>query len=524
MKHFLIALFLLGGVLLAGNVKVQVTSTRVAKGQSVGVKLIAEGSRIQFPEIKEIGGVPVENLRRSSKLETRFVNGTFSSKKQKILSFEFYPQKTVTIPSFRVRVDGKTLQSDPVTVKVVEGGAAAGGAAGGFSVQMHADKKELYVGEPLILTVDVVEPLNGSIVQMQYAPPEFKDFFVKPMGGENQRRQGKTTIHELNYLLIPNKAGKVTIPPAQVRVGLKDLNAVSDPFGIFGSPVKWYSIRSAPLTLTVKPLPVRADLIGNFVVRGTVDKREVPANKPVNYTLEISGEGSLEDLADPVFDIPGVTVYGDDAEVKSRFENGKLKSIYRKSYAFISDRDFTIPALTLTLFDPKSGKTKKISTQAIPIKVKGGVAAAAPRTGRASQPGSSSVPAASVPLQRQSDVARKATDRNGSLLTDEAYYARKAYEEKAARLPWYLAAAFAGGMAMMLFLTLLYRNVGGRGKTGKRGRHYSVEEALTILYPHTNDDPEVERMVRLLYRLKSGEKVEIDRKVLDRLAARYDRS
>jgi hypothetical protein len=112
-----------------------------------------------------------------------------------------------------------------------------------------------------------------------------------------------------------------------------------------------------------------------------------------------------------------------------------------------------------------------------------------------------------------------------NLLEDPAYYARKAYEAKAAKLPWYLAGAFAAGMVLMFVLLRLFsrKKRGIAMLSAKKGRHYSLEEALRILYPHTNDDPEVEKVVRYLYRVKNGEKkVEIDREKLDRLVAKYD--
>ncbi len=527
LKRLWIGLFFVGAMVLAGNVKVQLSSTQIAKGQNVVVKIIAEGRQVEFPVIRSIGNYPVENLRKSSKIETRIVNGNISTRSKKILSFEFYPEKTVTLPTFKVLVDGKELQTKPVTIKVVEGGAGKGvGPAGGFTLQMHLDKKRVYVGEPLILTVDAAEPIHGSIVQMQYNPPEFKEFFVKPLGGENQIRKGDLTIHELKYLLIPNKAGTITIPPAQVRVGIRDLHAVSDPFGIFGTPVKWYAIRSVPLHLQVEPLPAAVDLVGSFRIKGGVDKRKVQANKPVNYTLTITGEGSLEDLADPVFDIPGVTVYSDDAQVESRIVNGKLESKYVKSYAFISDRDFTIPSLKLKVFDPKSGKVQSISTREIPIQVEGGAAASAPRTGRATsgaQPKASSVKQSAQGAGKSGTPIATAKKRTENPLSDEAYYAKRAYEEKAAKLPWYLLIAYLGGVASTFLILWVYRRL-SRGSRGiVRRRHYGYEEALKILYPHINEDPEAERMVRELYRIKAGEKVDLDRGLLDRLAARYDR-
>ena len=516
-------IWLLNGLLMAAGVQLKVSSTRVGEGQSVRVKIEAEGNDVRFPAIDRIGPYPVENLRKSSKLETRIVNGNFSSSSKKILSFDFYPDKTVTIPAMKVEVDGKPYETRAVRVEVVKGGSGVATAAGGFSISMHADKTSVYLGEPLIVTVDAAEPLNGAIVQMQYNPPEFKGFAVKPLGGEKQIRKGDTTIHRLTYLLTPEKPGQQRIAPAKVRVGMRDLNAPADPFGIFGSPVKWVALRSNPLKIIVKPLPVAADLIGHFTLKASVDRRKVKANQPVNYTLEIVGEGSLEDLADPRFDIPGVTVYSDDAQVNTSVKNGKLYSRYTKKYVFISDRDFTIPSLKMTEFDYATGKTRTLETPSFAITVSGGRAAApaTPPAGMTPQ----SAAATPAPAPRKGPGVARTVKKGENLLEDPAYYARKAYEAKAAKLPWYLAGAFAAGMVLMFVLLRLF----SRKKSGiamlsaKKGRHYSLEEALRILYPHTNDDPEVEKVVRYLYRVKNGEKkVEIDREKLDRLVAKYD--
>ncbi|WP_456393755.1 BatD family protein [Nitratifractor sp.] len=505
--------------LTAAGVQLKVSSTRVAPGQSVKVKIEAEGKDVRFPSLRKIGEYPVENLRQSSSTQYKMINGQFSSSSKKILSFEFYPEKTVTLPPLKVTVDGKAYQTPSTKIEV----SKEAGGQGGFSIRMKADKKEVYRGEPLVVTVDVAEPLGGAIVQMRYTPPAFQGFAAKPLGGERQIRKGNVTIHELRYLLTPEQAGARQIGPAAVRVGIRDLNAPADPFGIFGTPLKWVDLRSNLLTIVVKPLPADTDLVGHYSLKAKVDRKKVKANEPVNYTLEIVGEGSLEDLADPRFDIPGVTVYSDDAQVKSSIKEGKLYSRYTKKYVFISDRSFEIPSLKLKEFDYQTGKSRTLQTPTFSITVTGGGSAApvappagmkaqgpvAPRT--RSQAGAK--PVSSVPVKKSEN-----------LLEDPAYYARKAYEEKAARLPWYLAGAFTAGALLALILVRFWPRRGKRAiLPGMKRRHYSLDEALKILYPHTNDDPEVEKVVRYLYQVKNGEKeVEIDREALDRLAAKYD--
>ena len=519
-RQLLILASLAGSLLMAAGVKVQVSSTRIAPGQSLRIKLIAEGSDARFPDLQKIGPYTVENQRRVNKLESRFDNGKLVTQTQKILSFEIYPQKSVTIPSLTVVVDGKKYTTRPVKVEVAQGAGA--GSAGGFAIRMKVDKSTVYQGEPLILTVDAVEPLQSGIAQMQYTPPALKGFFVKPLGGEQQLRQKDLTIHRLRYLLTPQKAGTLQVDPAALRVGIRDLNAPGDPFGIFGSPLKWVALRSNALSVTVKPLPASIDLVGHFEVKAQVDKTRVKANEPVNYTLEILGEGSLEDLNDPRFDIAGVTVYSDDAVVNSTVKEGKLYSRWRKKYVFISDRDFTIPALRLTEFDYAGKKKRTLGTRPFSIRVSGGKAAGAvPPAPKGERAHPLQPPKAAAAGGLPKPQVKKPAE---NLLEDPAYYARKAYEAKAARLPWYLAGAFLAGMGVMFLLLQLWQQ--RRKKTGGRilgtRRHYSPEEALKILYPHTNDDPAVEAMVRRLYRKQAGEAAEIERKELDRLAARYD--
>ena len=517
-KNFVKVFFLLMGItalLGAAGVRLQVSSTRVAPGQAVQVKIIAEGNKVEFPELKKIGSYPVENLRRGSKMETRYVQGDFVTKTQKTLSFEIYPRKELTIPPLEVRIDGKPYRTKPVTIQVSKGQARG---AGGFEIQMHADKQRVYLGEPLVLTVEAVEPLGAGIAQMQYIPPSFEGFFAKSLGGENQIRRGRTTIHQLRYLLIPEREGDLTILPAQVRVGIRDLNAPADPFGLFGAPIKWTTLRAEPVEVQVRPLPAAADLVGHFTLNASVSSRKVKANEPVNYTLEIIGEGSLEDLADPKFEIPGVTVYSDDAQVESTVKKGTLYSRYVKRYVFISDRDFTIPPVELRAFDYRKKKVETLTSPSFAIRVEGGAVSAS-----ASRPATSApAPAAKGASSR---APRRELNATASLLEDPAYYARKAYEAKAAKLPYYLAGAFAAGMAVMALLIRLWKlwRRRPRGRTGAR-RRYAPEEALKILYPHIHDDPEVEEAVRQLYAYKDKRgKSPLNREKIDRLAARYDR-
>ncbi len=515
----LIIFTLLLSIAFGASVEIRVNSTRVTTGERLDVKIIAEGKDVTFPKIDNIDGVAVENLKTTQKSQMRIINGAITQKNEKILQFSLYPDKNITIPRFRVKIDGKKYLTQPIEIEVVKGQKKASPTKN-FSISTYVDKKAVYVGEPIIFTVDVSEPNNSgsTVAKLEYLPPEFKGFFVKQIGGEKLIRKKDTTIHQLKYLLTPQKSGKIVIPPAGLKVGVEDINAPADPFGLFGAPIKWYSLRSKSIDVEVLAPPKGIDLIGDFKVNATVDKSSTKANEPVNYTLEITGEGSLEDLEDPIFNIPGVTIYSDAAQVKSKLIGDKLISTYIKKYVFISDRSFTIPEVKFKEFNFKNKKEITLKTKSFDIKVEGSF------VNSQTQP----TPNQTAPASAQ--VIPKSFDTNGSILEDSVYYAKKEYEEKAAMLPFYSIVAFiAGMMAMFALMKLLKNNKRVQNFIKKEKRilhHYTTKEALDILYPHTSDSAEVEEMVKRLYLVYKGKRAmhTIDKAKLDELIKKYDKN
>lgn len=515
----LVLLLLSFSIVSAGKVRVEVGSSHIVAGEGVRVKIVAEGSDVKFPPISEIDGYKVENLKKSSMSSMQFINGKFSSSTKKVLSFDIFPRKDIVIPSFTVEVDGKKQKTKPKKISLVKPSKAS--SSGGFYITMKSDKKSVYTGEPVILTVDVVEPINGAVAHIEYRPPEFNDFFVKSLGDEKRYPKKDGTVHELKYLLIPKKAGRLVIEPAECKIGLRDMSAPADPFGLFTNNLRWHTIRSSSVSIDAKPIPADIDAVGKFKIEGHVDSTKGKANKPVDYTLVVEGEGSLEDLEEPKFDIPGVTVYSDEAKIESKLVGKNLHSRYIKKYTFISDKSFTIPAVKLKTLDYKSGRSKSISTKAIKIKIEGSASTAAP-SAAAGGGETKSTPPKSQSQTRKHPEAKKRVSEN--ILSDDIYYAKKEYEKKSEMLKWYIVAAFFAGMALMYLLGRLWGRVKlpTRGGIGGRKR-YSHEEAWNILYPHIDESEEAESMIRSLYAKRNGDgNVTIDEEKLDRLCAKYD--
>jgi len=360
---------------MGASVKATVDDPNVVAGNSVRLTIEAVGDDVVFPQIGSVGPYPVESRSRMSSMGISSINGQSKMEKSSKLIVTFTPDKAMTIPAFSVQVDGKTMQTNPIDIKIVKASAHTPAGSQKFSLDMVANKKKVFVGEPLVLSVFFNESRQADLMKVEYQKPVSKDFFIKELGNEKTYQKGAYLVHELRYLLTPKYEGNLTIEPARARVAERG-HRRDEFFGTFFDTPVWKRIVSNRITIDVKPSPQNTDLVGDFTISDSVDASEVKANKPVNLTLKITGEGNLEDFEGPKYDIDGVTIYSDDPRVENHLSGNKLISTFEKKYVFIADHNFTIPSRSFSVFDYKTGKVKELKTQEHHITVKGGEIAA----------------------------------------------------------------------------------------------------------------------------------------------------
>jgi len=505
-RHYLlftIYYLLFATLLSAASVEARLSSPEVVKGNMAQLQIKAVGNRAAFPDITQIGDAKVLGKSESSNISVQVINSKKSIIRSTTQTLTFAPQHDMTIPSFTVNVDGQQLKTKPLTLKVVTSNAKVPGSKAGantpFYLSMQADKSRAIVGEPILLTVYFGVRDGVQITQdTEYRPPKFDGFYAKPLKDQMVYRKDGYQIQEIRYLLIPQKEGSHEIGPAVAKVGVPDRSR-RDMFGMFFG-TRWSQIASNTVKITVDPAPADTDLIGRFTAKARVDHTTTKPNKPVNMTVTIEGEGSLEDFEMPDYEIDGVTVYSDDPVITSHVSGGKLTSVYKKHFVFISDHDFTIPPREFSVLDPQTQKVGTLKIEGFDIKVEGSKAAA---TSATSGSGSETSPQPIV----HTDIQTQPAAPQEKIVTKEV--------EKTAW--WMLAAAFAlGGLVMWLLTQLPWK------RWFAKERFFAENDALTILYPHMGEDPEVEAMVRKLYAKKRGDKsVQIDKKVLKEMVERY---
>ena len=358
------------------GVTIDVDKREVTKGDTVTFTITAQGDNVVFPVIKQIGGFPI--LGTSQRSNIAIVNAQVTRTISK--SYTFAPMKDVSIPSFDVKVDGRTYRTDPVTIRVVDHPAPGkGGTAGEYLIQMDLDKRKLRVGEPVVMTITLRYPTGQNVVQANIQPPHFENFWIKKVDDGHRRIEGNSVVETYRYLVFPQKSGHFTLGPVTAKIArrVRVKPPIDDPFfnddffnGFFAR-LQWQRVASNAVSVDVDPLPGNVELYGNFSIDAQAARTEVEANKPLKVTITVEGEGNIEDVPKFEPDVPGAVVYADDPKIEEWIKGGVYGGRFMQTITFVADRDFTVPSFVIRYYDPKLDKVVTKKTAPIPIHVIG---------------------------------------------------------------------------------------------------------------------------------------------------------
>ena len=358
----------------------------------------------------------------SSQSSFQMINGRTSQSSSIIYTYVLMAESVgnFTIGSASVQVDGKAVKSKPVQVRVLSGGAggSSGGNYGGggngnagagrqssasepSSSSTNISAKDLFMTatasrttvheqEAILLTYKIytlvdLRELDGKLptldgFQIQEIPlPRTKEFSIEQYNGRNYR-----SVVWSQYLLFPQKSGKLTIPAITYEGVVLTRNRNLDPIEAFFNGQSGYTevkrkIATPTLTINVSPLPNKPEgfsgAVGKFSVSSSISTKEVDANEAVTLKISVQGSGNMKLISTPEVQFPkDFETY--DAKVNDNFQltRSGLSGTKDFEYLFVPRHPGTyeIPAAEFIYFDTESRSYKTLKTEAYTLKVNKG--------------------------------------------------------------------------------------------------------------------------------------------------------
>ncbi len=508
---YLIVFIVFSNLVYAYNPKVyiEVNSNKIFSGEDLVITLIAkanENANFSFPKVDKIKGYPIKNQSKLI-IRKRVDDNTAEVYKEAKKSFVIRPNKTITINNLSIKIDNKTYKANPITVKVLNKQDLKM-AKKEFSLNMQVNKNSAYIGEPLILTLTFIQPSNISIRDLKLNKPQFKGFKVIQLNKGRVLKTKNSIIREVKYELIPKKDGIFNLKPIRVDYTLDINSQPNSPFNFFGAPNQQKSAISNSLKIVIKKVPFNVDIVGDYIIKTSFKNNKFYKNTPITYIVSIEGIGDLKDFDLPKIELDDITTFTKPAKVIKTLKDDKIVSRLTKEYTFISNSNFDIPQITIKSFSPlkKSLVVLKTEPKHILLKEKKDITSILTESKKP------------TPKIKIENIIKEDDIHHNSVFFDEDFYKSKYLRENATYK--YILTLILGiiiGILSTIYLPIIYKLILNR-KDYKSSLYGSYQEALNILYPHTQKKKEIENMVTMLYEVINGnDEIKIDNKKLEKL-------
>lgn len=416
MKQFIL------GIIVLFNV-VQLSGQDATISASVSKNTVGLYDRFQFT-ITINNGTNAKDLRPPSLTDFQVLGGPNQSTNvvTQSLSYAYVLQpKRVgkfTIGAAYVKVNGKTLSSQAISLEVIDKPAPSGNSQSNQQstskstnqdienyilenvfIKTEVSDAEVYKGENITVTLKLYVNNNGTV----YGPrafqnlqaPKYDGFYANEIELPDQQLQTevlngqvyKTSIIK-KTILTPQKTGQLVVDPIAIdaifgvilkrqksNTGDAYQDMLDDFFSNpFSSSTKelLVSVKSKAVNIKVNDIPSNtpADFngaVGKFTMQTQISNTATKTDEPISYRITINGTGNLDLFVPPALTLPpGWETY--DPKISS-FAGGK-----NFEYLLIprSPGTFEIPSYKWSYLNPDAKKYVSLASEAYKVEVEAG--------------------------------------------------------------------------------------------------------------------------------------------------------
>ena len=413
---FILLFLTLSTICAQVTLKVQAPS-QAEVGQKIRISYIANTTDVEDFQVGDFEGFNVlygPSTSQSSNFS--MINGRMSQSSTMTFTYTVVPttEGTLKVPAATIQAGGKTVKSGTASIEVLpasqqQSQQPQNQQQGGNSRQQRqqqsntgsgqiannelymtvtANRQKIYEQEAVMLTYKLYTLVN--IQQISGEMPQIDGCHVQEMDRSAQLSLKYERVNGRNYgtavwkqyVLFPQKTGKIKIPSITFDTQVEVQNHSMDPFDIFFgggslSQMVRKQIKTSPVEIEVLPLPTPkpdnfSGAVGKFTVSASLTPEQVNANDAATLRLVVSGQGNMKLMKAPKIRFP------QDFEVYDPKENNKTtntatgaKGNITYDYVVVPRHGgkFTIPPVEFCYFDPEKEQYNTVRTDSFHLAV-----------------------------------------------------------------------------------------------------------------------------------------------------------
>lgn len=404
-------------IITNGVAQVRVTlqaPSQAEEGQRIRVSYVVNTQDVDDIQVGDFPGFELlYGPSTSSSSSFSIVNGKTTHTSQMTFTYTLLAQKAgnYKLPAAAVKSGGQTYRSNQASIQILQGDGSGASDGSGQSngsaatrqrlqnageritsndlyITVTASKKRLYEQEAVLLTYKLytlvsIDQCSGKMPDLdgfhtqEIALPQQKTLKYERINGRNYG-----TVVWSQYVLFPQKTGKLVVPAINFEADVVQQDRSVDPFDAFfgggSSLIRVKKTIVAPaVELTVDPLPTRpANFSGavgtQFNISGSLSPEQVDANDAVSLRLVVSGVGNMKLMKAPKVEWPkDFESYDPKMTDKTRITtNGATGNIiYDYTAVPRHGGKYSVPPVEFCYFDTNTKSYKTLRTDSFHVAV-----------------------------------------------------------------------------------------------------------------------------------------------------------
>lgn len=363
------------------------------------------GENLQLPDLSMFDVLMGPSTSQATSIQ--MING--KTTQSQTFSFTYIlrakEQGTYNIRPGSITVDGRVIQSNPLTIQVVTGqpgqsqaatpdaaqpdGSASSGSISktDLFIRLELSKRSAYKGEQIIATVKLYANPNLPLAGFEEVNlPTYEGFYTQDIDIPQQITFNREVFNDRIYqvgvlkktVLFPQQTGTITIRPFSMTTLVQQRVRQRSFFDDFFSGVQTVraKLTADAVTVSVRDLPPAPASfyggVGNFSVTSDISNTEATTNDAITLKVNISGTGNLRLIQTPKLELPAdFDLYDPQSTDNVRVSDGGMTGSRTLEYLFQprTAGEYTIPPIAFTFFNPASGQYETRNTSEFKLQV-----------------------------------------------------------------------------------------------------------------------------------------------------------
>ena len=397
----------------AQSVRIQVQDA-CEVGQKINVRYIVDTQDVEDIQVGEFTGFEyLYGPSTSSQSSFQMINGKTTHTSSVTFTYTLLAKEEGEhkLPSATIKLSDKTIRSNTATITVLPSSGGSQGCTSSNSssnssstgnrpsatgsvnardlfITASANKTKVFEQEAVVLTYKLYTLVN--IRQLSGDMPELDGFHCQELNNkaqlslkyENYNGRNYGTAIWRQYVLFPQKSGKLTIPSISFDAEVVVTNHSADPFDFFfggGSLTQIVNktISSPKVEIDVQSLPTPSPnnfsgAVGKFTMDATLSPQQLNANDAATLKLVVSGQGNMKLMKAPVVNAPkDFELYTPKETAKTTNTTSGAKGSITFDYVMVPRHggNYTIPPVEFVYFNPDSKKYVTLTSDTFQLAV-----------------------------------------------------------------------------------------------------------------------------------------------------------